>query len=145
MLRKLLFPYEEVLWDTYQLFWQHLFKAAAEKLPTCRYKLERKVMMAISSETTVFACVVITDDLRGSAVCVLKCFYLLLLLGALSWAARGVHRVCGASRGCHHRNVQLPPPHQVQRVCCQREYFWKSDRWPSRSDAMRERFPHSLK
>lgn len=52
-------------------------------------------------------------------------FYHLLLLGALSWAARGVHRVCGESRGCHHRNVQLPPTHQVQRICCQRKYLWK--------------------
>lgn len=125
MLRKLWFHYEEVLWDTYQLFWQHLFKAAAEELPTRWYKLERKVVMVISSESAVFACVVITDDLVA-LLCVLKCFYLLLLLGALSWAARGVHRVCGESRGCHHRNVQLPPPHQVQRVCCQREYFWKA-------------------
>lgn len=69
--------------------------------------------------------------------CLFQMFHLLLLLGALSWAAWGVHRVCGESRGRHHRNVQLPPAHQVQRVRCQRKYLWKSGRWAPRSHIWR--------
>lgn len=85
-------------------------------------------MVTISSEIIPWPSV----HLSWLEITVVQC-YLLLLLGTLSWAARGVHRVCGESRGCHHRNVQLPPTHQVQRVCCQRKYLWKSDRWAPRS------------
>lgn len=120
-------------------------RKAANMLICCKM-----LMMTISFERVDLSTalcayiIIITGDLCDSAVC-LKCFYLLPLLGALSWAARGVHRVCGESRGCHHRNVQLPPTHQVQRVCRQREYFLKSGRWPLRSDRITECLSHGVK
>lgn len=47
------------------------------------------------------------------------CVYDNVVVGTLPRAAWRVYQVCGESRGCRHRHVQLPPAHQVQRVFSQ--------------------------
>lgn len=123
---------------------QKLFKAAAEKLPTCWYKLDRPVMMAISSESTVFACVIIADDLCGSAV-----GFEMFLSPAV---ARCPFLSCTGSPQSMWGEQRMPSSQRPTTASTSSSkslsstwVFLKSHRWPSRSDTMRERFPHSLK